>query len=90
MTQRELALYETVKLLLNQLIASGVLDYKQTRETLKARASAFGDKGYSDAAAMITTMQMAIEPKRNESIAPHPMAGQQHTTDLRHAVIIDV
>jgi len=90
MTQRELALYETVKILLNQLISSGVLDYKQTRETLKQRGEAFDKSGYEDAAAMMGTLRMACEPKRLETASPHPMAAQPHTTDLRHAVILDI
>jgi hypothetical protein len=92
MTQREIALYETVKILLNQLISSELLDYKQTRDTLRERAQLFEKNGYSDAAAMMATLRMAIEPKRSETVSRQPLvaADGSVTPDLSHAVIVEI
>ena len=92
MTQREIALYETVKILLNQLISSELLDYRQTRDTLRERAEMFEKNGYSDAAAMMATLRMAIEPKRRETVSRQTLVAADGTVtpDLSHAVIVDV
>lgn len=92
MTQREIALYETVKILLNQLISSELLDYAQTRETLRERADMFEKKGYGDAAAMMAMLRMAIEPKRRETVSRQPLVAPDGTVtpDLSHALIVEI
>lgn len=90
MTQRELALYETVKILLNQLITSDLIDYRQTRATLRAREEAFRTKGYCDAAAMMGTLCLAVEPKRRETRSPHPLARPEPVSPEASSLMLDV
>lgn len=74
MTEREIALYETMKILLNHLISNGVLDYSAARHTFQGRERLFAERGMPNASAMMATIRASIEPKRHDSRSPHPLS----------------
>ena len=74
MTEREIALYETMKILLNQLITSGLIDYSMARRTFESRERLFSERGMHNAAAMMATIKVSVEPKRRETVSPHPLS----------------
>ena len=76
MTEREFALYEALKILMAQLVESGVVDRAAARRRLEARQQVFREHGMTNAAAIFGTLLMAVElPENKDSLPPmvHPL-----------------
>jgi hypothetical protein len=75
MTEREFALYEALKILMNLMAETGVVDYPTMRRRLETRQKIFREHGMTNAAAIIGTLATAAEPstEKNTSLPAQPL-----------------